>query len=305
MTIPESQLDSWSSQGAIISAKATHEAVRQALEDYQEWLEGVKYEVFLQGSYKNDTNIRADSDVDVVVQLNSAFRYDLSALNDVEKEAFGASYRGSSEGHFSDFYGRVKSALEKRFGYWNVENGGKSIKVPAGPGRLRCDVVPCVQYRRYLSHKSKSNERYVEGMTFYTSYLLFNRWIINYPKLHYDNGITKNGLGNTRGWYKRLVRVFKNARAHLVENWSLRRDVAPSYFVESLLHNVPDGLFGKSLQDSFTQSLEWLSSQEDVGQFDCQNGQLKLFGESAEQWSEANARKLIKALRRLWKDWYD
>jgi hypothetical protein len=305
MSIPESQLEAWSSQGATVSAKATHEAVRAALEDYERWPDGIDYEVYLQGSYKNDTNIRADSDVDVVVQLNSAFRYDLSALSESEREAFAASYRGSNDGHFSDFCDHIKSVLEKRFGYWDVKKGAKSIKVPAGPGRLRCDVVPCVQFRRYLSHKSKSDERYVVGMTFHTSYLLLNRWIINYPKEHYKKGVAKHGARGTSGWFKRLVRIFKNIRARLVEKWAIGRDVAPSYFVESLVYNIPNSKFGTSLQETFSNGLDWLSSEADLIQFNCQNGQLKLFGDSDGQWRIDKARTLIKALRRLWDDWYE
>lgn len=56
MGIPESQLETWSHQGAVTTARATHESVRNALESYESWPRDVEYEVYLQGSYKNDTN---------------------------------------------------------------------------------------------------------------------------------------------------------------------------------------------------------------------------------------------------------
>ena len=85
MPIPESQLETWSHQGAVTTAKQTHESIRKALDPYI-WPTGVKYEVYLQGSYKNTTNIRGDSDVDVVAQLNSTFQRDLSELPDYQKK---------------------------------------------------------------------------------------------------------------------------------------------------------------------------------------------------------------------------
>ncbi len=80
MGIPESQLETWSHQGAISTAKATHESIRNALVANSSTVKDKNFEIYLQGSYKNDTNIHGESDVDVVVQLNSTFHYDLSAL---------------------------------------------------------------------------------------------------------------------------------------------------------------------------------------------------------------------------------
>ena len=77
MGIPESQLETWSHQGAITTANATHESIRNALNSY-EFPDGVDFEVYLQGSYKNDTNIRGDMDVDLAVQINSTFYSNLS-----------------------------------------------------------------------------------------------------------------------------------------------------------------------------------------------------------------------------------
>ena len=85
MPIPESQLKTWSHRGAVRTAKQTHESIRKALEAYN-WPSEAQYEVYLQGSYKNYTNIRGDSDVDVVVQLNSTFSHNLS---EDQKRQFG------------------------------------------------------------------------------------------------------------------------------------------------------------------------------------------------------------------------
>ena len=81
MAIPESQLETWAKQGAITTAKSTADSVKNALNSYNNWPNGIDFEVYLQGSYKNDTNIRGDSDVDIVAQLNSTFYSNLSVLS--------------------------------------------------------------------------------------------------------------------------------------------------------------------------------------------------------------------------------
>ena len=57
MAIPESQLSRWSDHGAQESSKRTHEAIRRVLNAHS-WPHGMTYDFYLQGSYRNDTNIR-------------------------------------------------------------------------------------------------------------------------------------------------------------------------------------------------------------------------------------------------------
>ena len=73
MPIPESTLSSWSHHQAGTAFKQAHVPIREALDTYS-WPSDVKYQVFLQGSYKNDTNLGGDSDVDVVVRLASKLK---------------------------------------------------------------------------------------------------------------------------------------------------------------------------------------------------------------------------------------
>lgn len=57
MAISQEKLKSWALQGATVTAKSTHESVRNALKSSDE-LKRINFEVYLQGSYKNSTNIR-------------------------------------------------------------------------------------------------------------------------------------------------------------------------------------------------------------------------------------------------------
>ena len=56
MPIPESTLSKWSHHQAATAFKQAHAPIREALKDY-DWPSDVKFQVFLQGSYKNDTNL--------------------------------------------------------------------------------------------------------------------------------------------------------------------------------------------------------------------------------------------------------
>ena len=80
MAISESQLETWSHQGSIQQSSSTYQTVRTALLDAKANYAGKNFEVFLQGSYGNDTNIYAESDVDTVIRLDSIMNSDVSAL---------------------------------------------------------------------------------------------------------------------------------------------------------------------------------------------------------------------------------
>ncbi len=280
MAIPESQLTTWANQGAITTAKSTADSVKNALNSHTGWPSGIDFEIYLQGSYKNDTNIRGDSDVDVVAQLNSTF---YSNLSEDQKTTLGltpASY------HLSDFRADVLKVLKNYYGQSQITEGNKSIKIKANNGRLPADVVVCSQYRRY---KTVNSYDYVEGMCFWTKN--DNRQVINYPKVHYDNGVSKHQ--NSSEWHKPVVRLFKNFRG------SVSGDATPSYFLECMLYNTPNSKFGTSYADTFCNIVNWLN-ENSLDNFVCQNGQLNLFGTSQEQWSTSEAKTFIKNLISLW-----
>lgn len=268
------------------------------LNEYVSWPDDIEYELYLQGSYRNSTNIRGDSDVDLVAQLNSAFHWDISQLIGEEQHLFLSTYTSTASYGWSEFRQDVLSALRDRYGWETVSQGNKSIKVRAGSGRLPADVVVCVQHRRYLRFRGPADAKYVEGMAFWVP--RESRWVVNYPKLHYENGVKKNS--ETNGWYKPTIRLFKNARSYLMDHGVIPGDLAHSYFVECLLYNVPSRCYGSTYQDTFLEVLSWLS-EADPADFACQNEQVELFGTSPEQWACDKAVTLIAALQELWREW--
>ena len=270
--------------------KRTHEAIRRVLDAYR-WPQGMTYDFYLQGSYRNDTNIRGDSDVDVVLELTSAFKYDATSLSQSEQGALASLSPAAY--NWNDFRRETFKALESGFGSEMVAQGNKSIKLKADPTRLAADVVVCLTHRQYSSFNS-----YVEGITFRA--VRDKRWIVNFPKEHYKNGAAKS----TRTWdrYKRTVRMFKNARNHLESSGRINSDLAPSYFVECLLYNAPDSAFQHRFQETYCSIVNWMV-QNSLDRLVCQNGQQWLFGPSPEQWSVAEAKAFASQLVSLWNDW--
>lgn len=250
------------------------------------------FEVFLQGSYKNDTNIYGESDVDVVVQLNQTFERDLSGLPSGQVAAYKTTY-SSANYHLPQFRSEVLQTLRNRFGP-SISEGGKSIKLSRESGRLPADIVVCTQYRKYTRFVSIDDQSYVEGIVFYAQ---GGRRVISFPNPHYKNGLAKNS--RTNGLFKPSVRMFKNARNSLVSNGAIRGDTAPSYFLECLIYNVPDGKFGGSFRETYCNIVNWLNAS-DLTALVCQNGQLPLFGDAHEQWSVQRAKQFSTALIQLW-----
>jgi hypothetical protein len=302
MVIPRTQLETWANQGATTTAQATHVSIRYALAAVGTSAVGARnIDIFLQGSYRNFTNIYSDSDVDVVVLLNETYTRDTARLSGWEQQAEArAAARHPVEYAWEQFKRDMIASLRVHYGAASVIEGGKAVKVLAGNGRLAADVLPAIGHRLYTSYGTTllTPTNYLEGISFWDR---AGRQVVNYPKQHIANGQTKNA--RTYDSYKPTVRMFKNARRYLVTKGRLGDGIAPSYFVECLLYNVvPDGLFTNDRQETMHGVLGWLLGS-DISQFWCQNGQVPLFGVTPEQWSEVYARRLIDAMAKMWGQW--
>jgi hypothetical protein len=310
MAIPERQLETWANFHSTEKAKYTHEVIRRAIRSYS-FSRDYKFDDYLQGSYKNKTNIYADTDVDIVIQLNSIFVADISRLNEEQQAFFEICYPEASYG-LEDFKKEVLQALYNKFGYERVEIGNKAIKILKDNYGKTCDadVVVALQYRLYVPSNYENAKQdeiglyYYEGIWFKT--LLEE--IVNFPKLHYENGKNKNQ--KTEQKFKRLVRIFKNMRNKAIEDWYIvNKKIAPSYFIECLLYNVPDSIYiacssYQELLENVMYYLETaLDNEEAYSRFTSQNEIVPLFGTSSDKWNVEIARAFIKALRLMWDSW--
>ena len=93
--------------------------------------------------------------------------------------------------------------------------------------------------------------------------------------------------------------MFKAARNRLVEKKALKKEDAPSYFIECLLYNVPDSQFKPELGPTYTGVLDWLNEAQ-FKEFVCQNSQVPLFGRGREKWTVQTAQAFVKAPQGLW-----
>jgi len=300
MGIPATTLETWSNQGATQTPKSLREKIEKKLTGSDSTIHRKNdLDIYLQGSYRNSTNIYGNSDVDVVVQHDATFFSDISDLDTQEKAIYNRSFSEATY-TWDNFKSEVIETLENAFGVNNVEVGNKSIKID--DGSYEADVVPCFEYRKYITFGESLDEReYIPGIKFYTTNE--NRSVINYPKEHYSKGAAKNQRVNNR--YKPTIRVFKNIKRKLIEKDMITKDQAPSYFVENLLYNVPDEIYDESsISTRVYGVLKYLSENYySLSQFICQNEQTYLCGFSEEQWNERDAQTFINESITLWNEW--
>ena len=296
MAIPESQFDTWSHQGSITQSSNTYNAIKGVLESADTPYAGKNYKVFLQGSYGNDTNINAESDVDIVIKLNDCFQHDLSTLSENQKDAFKSSHSDATYTHLN-FKADVLNVLTDKFGA-DVDPGKKAVAIAANGNRRKADVIAAIQYRRYHKFLSLSDQLYDEGICFYTE---TGKKIANYPKYHAENLTKKHQITNL--WFKPMARILKNLRSRLVSERMLVNGIAPSYYLEGLLYNVPDEKFGKSYEDTFANSINWILDA-DRKLFVCANEQYYLLRDNTLTcWPKANGELFLNLAIDLWKNW--
>jgi len=297
MAIPESQLDTWSHQGSITQSATTYQTIKDALEADSTGYAGKNYKVFLQGSYGNDTNIYAESDVDVVIRLDDVYFSDHASLSPEDKAVFDNEFVPATY-NYDEYKKDVLKALTDRFGA-DAKTGDKAITIAANGGRRKADVIAAMQFRRYWKFKGAYDQAYDEGICFFNGN---GERIANYPKQHSANLTTKHQ--NSNKWLKPMVRVLKNLRSKLVADGNLSAGIAPSYYLEGLLYNVPSDKFGRSYSDCFINAMNWIQSEADKDKLVCANEQYYLlWNGSHTSWEKANANAFLNAAIEAWNDW--
>lgn len=296
MAISETQLETWSHRGSVTQSAATYQSIRTSLEDKNAPHASKDFDIFLQGSYGNETNIFADSDVDIVIRLRQTYYSDLQYLTESAKANYEQAFRRASYG-FPEFKRDVLTWLTACYGE-DVKPGKKAIFVKGRGNRRDADVLVCTQHRRYRKTSNGVDMNYDEGVVFW---LPDGTEIVNFPKQHQVNCTTKHQ--NTKDWLKPLVRVYKNMRNSMIADGYIQDGVAPSYFVEGMLWNVANDQYGGSYQLSFTRALDWVV-QSDHTQLTCANALHWLVRDGRHtSWSTANFAAFLAATRKYWDDW--
>lgn len=294
MAISENQLETWSHVGSKQQSASTYQTIRSVLESKDAPYAGRGFDIFLQGSYGNDTNVRgSESDVDVVICLTDVYNSDITGLDPAEKAAYEAN-RSPAEYGFKEFKAEVVAWLAANFGT-GVMPGRKAIAVPGEGNRRDADVLACIGHRRYVSYLSSWDNRHHVGISFITS---DGDRIVNFPKQHKQNCTQKHQNTNSR--FKSNVRVLKNMRNAMVNEGFLKKGVAPSYFLEGMLWNVPNQSFVSGYQQSFENYLHWLE-QCDATKLACANNLYWLIRENSQVcWNIQGYQTFLTAARQYW-----
>lgn len=296
MTIPENHLKIWARPGTVKGAKNTHAAIRNALAGHG-WPDDVRYRTYLQGSYRNNTHLRRQSDVDVVVELTSMPVQDGSLLSVSQQRSLKERFPEPDYG-WRRFRRDVLRAVTDSFGASRVKEGKKTLKVVMESPEVPVDVVVAVRYLMYTEYSGQRNYKRTEGLGLYLP--AESRWAINYPHLHRSNGVVKEK--STNWWFRRTIRMFKNARAQLIEEGRLGPNTARSYHIDCLLYNVPNRMLAGSYRSAYSSALYWLRDS-DLSRFASQDKQVLVFDCGPDSWNEKDARTFIDTLIKQYEGW--
>jgi len=243
-------------------------------------------EVVAQGSYRNNTNVRQDSDVDVCVLCHASIFFGLP--DGTSPSDFGLTT--PAEYSYPNFKNDVEQALAARLGRGSYTRGNKAFNIHENRYRVDSDVVACFEYRRY-----QSNGQYLEGTAFDTDN---DKNIINWPKQNYDNGVDKNRQTGRR--FKRIVRILKCLRNEMVDNrYRIDNSNIPSYLIECLVWNVPNEDFGHNnytggVRDVLAHLFNKTRNNNDCGEWGEVN-ELKYLFRTSQPWDRTRAHRFVGA----------
>lgn len=190
-------------------------------------------QIFIQGSYANNTCVRGESDVDIAI-----------LRKDLHESAFGKIFAPytptfSQRAEATVLKNNVERVLRSHFpGYVTRKN--KSIKVDGNTYRKQSDTVPCVHMYYYNRSDDGNYSDHIDGITIYAD---DGTIINNFPKQHIANGRAKNTATNF--YYKKMVRIIKSIRYLMEDLGYVEAKGVSSFGLESLLWNIPSDVFKK------------------------------------------------------------
>jgi hypothetical protein len=291
VAISEAQLETWSQQGKTGQFTDTYNSIRGNLLDASAPYPVRNVDVYLQGSYGNGTNVWADSDVDIVLCHTGAFYYDISGMSQADQGAFKAVYSGNATYGYTELKRDAESFIT---GLYNgVVTGRKALHLPGRNNRRNADVLISQEFRRYYSY-GPSVRGYHYGVAFYVN----DARIENFPKQHADNCTAKHQATNQN--FKRMVRIFKNMRNAMIDKQLLAERVAPSYFIEGMLYNVPNGNFSGSYRDMWGECFNSIVTADETKLTTASGLHWLVRDNTPECWPSKNFHTFTAALKKYW-----
>lgn len=283
----EDTLSSWTGPSSATEQERqerTERMIRQAIEDHEPFANCV-LSIYAKGSYANNTNVRADSDVDIAVECTEVEYW--------EELEPGVHTGGTPyEGIWTPEKLRTELgvALEVKFPGQVDASGSTAFQINSSSARVDADAVPCFSYCCYISPgRSRQGTRIFPKTG--TS-------IVNYPVQQLENGKAKNT--RTGYHFKKAVRILKRIENAMVADGT--HCEMPSYFIECLAYNCPDALFSRATWTDIIRDMLghiWDSLQGDEPSDENArwlevNGCLYLF-HSSQKWTRSDGRQFANA----------
>jgi len=250
--------------------------------------------VYGTGSYKNNTNTRGESDIDIAVVLHDCFFSAYPPDRPPQREQLG--HGGGVTYGLNEFRADVGRALVETFGASGVSAGSKAFDVHANTVRLDADVAVFLEHRRYTGDSNADGTwRYLEGVEMRGPN---DARIINWHEQHHRNGVEKNVRTGRR--YKGVVRILKRLHDDMKENGTAECKAAaqvPSFLLECLAYNASDECFQKDdlFEDTRTVVAQlWNRTRPEMKDLELLevSGLKWLFG-AGQPWSKASAHAFL------------
>jgi hypothetical protein len=290
----EEQLRTWTRRAYRDEDRRAERAeglVRQAVRGHP-LLTGLAIEVYAKGSYKNNTNVRQDSDIDIAVEYQGIL-FLAPAPGQDEYAAMRTRGLMPYAGPLLDplgsfdaprFKAAVGEALVSAFGPGAVSRSNKVFTLAASGRSLAADVIPCCASDYHLAP-----ERWVSGAIHLLPDQPTRGSLVNFPRQHHVAGMAKNAA--TAKQFKRVTRILKNLENLMVAERACAP--IPSYLIECLVYNCPTECFGYLTRADQTRAV-LVHIAEECSKIACEwtwwevNGIRALFGPE-QRWTRHDA----------------
>lgn len=292
MSVAVAERRAWTAPGTKDAAERTYASIKYALAN-SAGLKRFDYEVFLQGSYANVTNLRGDSDVDIVAMLRSTFVGNTKRLSTIEKAVYERA-RVPATVTINTFRDEVRTALAEAYGAVRVHDRNKCIQVDKRDGYIDADVVPSYQYKLFTSYPQFGEPKFIEGIEIHPK---SGGSIINFPKEHIKNGQQKNARCGDR--YKPTVRQIKRLSNHAADLGKFEKGTVPGYVLECMVYNINDAPFIADDGDRLLRvmaALHSLDASQYAEHFKSCDGVHHLFKDDPGRHNEYTARRVIETM---------
>ncbi len=259
----------------------TERAIRNAI-SASEKLKNRNIKIFTQGSYRNNTNVKKDSDVDIGVLCYDTFFMELPEGYTREHFNIDPATYG-----YSTFKDEVGEALIKYFGSDFVKRGNKAFNIRENTYHVDADVAPFFEHRRY-----STDGTYISGVELHPDN---GGRVINWPEQHYNNGVSKNTITHKR--FKSLVRIIKSLCNEMDDVGIKTAKPIPGFLNECLVWNVPNDAFGndtymKDVRACLAFLFNNTRKDEDCSEWG-EVSELKYLFRSTQKWTRQQAHDFI------------